>query len=80
MKKYYKSLPLNPKVYLFGSAILASLNVTAQCVAPSVGCAGNDRTNAYLHSTTPGTIEYDNVVSLFHSTFARQADGRVLVW
>ena len=80
MKNVYKFLPSYAGVYVLGSAILASLNVTAQCVAPSVGCAGNDRTNAYLHSTTPATIEYDNVVSLFHSTFARQADGRVLVW
>lgn len=80
MKNYYPSFVAKPGLYVLGAAILASLNASAQCVAPSVGCAGNDRTNAYMNATTPNTLEYDNVVSLFHSTFARQADGRVLVW
>lgn len=61
-------------------ASTASFNASAQCVAPSVGCPGNDRNNAYISSTTPATIEYDNIISLFHSSLARQADGRVLVW
>ncbi|MCD2421578.1 hypothetical protein LQ567_02315 [Niabella pedocola] len=36
--------------------------------------------NAYLNVTDNSSIEYDNIVSTFHSTLARQADGRVLAW
>jgi len=36
--------------------------------------------NSYLSVTDWKSIEYDNIVSTFHSTIARQADGRVLVW
>lgn len=61
-------------------AILAFSSTQAQCIAPSVGCPGNDRSNSFQNATTPNTIEYDNVISLFHSTLVRQADGRMLVW
>lgn len=36
--------------------------------------------NSYLNVTDWKTIDYDNMVSTFHSSIARQADGRVLVW
>jgi len=36
--------------------------------------------NSYLHVTDWKSIDYDNMVSTFHSSLARQADGRVLVW
>ncbi|MGE9313223.1 hypothetical protein ACLOAU_16355 [Niabella sp. CJ426] len=55
-------------------------HIAAQCVAPSVGCSGADRSNAFLNATNPNTIEYDNIVSTFHGTLARQADGSVWVW
>lgn len=45
--------------------------VQAQCTTCS---------NSYLSVTDWKSIEYDNIVSTFHSTIARQADGRVLVW
>lgn len=81
MKKYYnrKNL-LNTAWAITLPAILAFNSAQAQCVAPSVGCPGNDRSNSFQNATTPNTIEYDNVISLFHSTLVRQADGRMLVW
>lgn len=81
MSKIYKSPQVFYKALLIAApGLLAFNHAGAQCVAPSVGCAGNDRSNAYINATTPNTIEYDNILSLFHSTITRQADGRVLVW
>ncbi|MCF3110680.1 hypothetical protein LL912_17995 [Niabella sp. CC-SYL272] len=36
--------------------------------------------NAYLNVTDISSIEYDNMISLFHSTMTKQASGKVLVW
>ncbi|WP_353119569.1 hypothetical protein [Myroides odoratus] len=36
--------------------------------------------NAYLNSSDPNTIEYDNMVSSFHATLVREYDGKVRVW
>lgn len=36
--------------------------------------------NSYLKVTDWKSIEYDNMLSTFHSSITRQADGRVLVW
>lgn len=36
--------------------------------------------NAYLNSSDPNTIEYDNIVAGYHSMMLREYDGRVLVW
>lgn len=36
--------------------------------------------NSYLNVTDWKSIDYDNMVSTFHSSIARQSDGRVLVW
>ncbi|MBO9595675.1 MAG: hypothetical protein J7599_22420 [Niabella sp.] len=36
--------------------------------------------NSYLNVTDISSIEYDNMVSLFHSTLTKQASGKVLVW
>lgn len=81
MNKIYKYTLLGSKALLIAAPAILTFNVLhAQCVAPSVGCAGNDRSNSFMNATTPNSIEYDNVVSLFHSTMVRQADGRVLVW
>lgn len=80
IKMYHSTRFLSHRLGLAVLATAGFLTANAQCVAPSVGCVGNDRNNSFIGSTTPGTIEYDNVVSLFHSTLARQADGRVLVW
>jgi len=36
--------------------------------------------NTYIYSTDPNTIEYDNIVSVFHSSMIREANGTVKVW
>jgi alpha-tubulin suppressor-like RCC1 family protein len=40
------------------------------------GC--ND--NAYTRSTTPNTIEYDNMISTFHATMVKESNGVVKIW
>jgi len=62
------------------TAFLVPSSIVAQCVAPSVSCSGTDPGNTFLNATNPNTIEYDPIVSTFHSTMARQTDGKVLVW
>lgn len=41
---------------------------------------GNCNPNTYVNSTGPNTLEYDNMVGLFHSSMAKEADGTVKVW
>ena len=36
--------------------------------------------NSYLNSVNPNTIEYDNLLSNFHSTVVREANGDVKTW
>ncbi|WP_124640796.1 hypothetical protein [Amniculibacterium aquaticum] len=36
--------------------------------------------NSYLNSVDPNTIEYDNLLSNFHSSLVREANGDVLTW
>lgn len=40
------------------------------------GCNGN----TFIWSDDPNTLEYDNMVSGFHSTILKEADGSVKVW
>ena len=43
-------------------------------------CVNGCNDNTYVNSTDPNTIEYDNVVSVFHSTLLKEADGKIKVW
>lgn len=36
--------------------------------------------NTYFYSTDPNTIEYDNIVSVFHSSMFKEPGGVVRVW
>ncbi|MBK1896353.1 RCC1 domain-containing protein [Chryseobacterium paridis] len=66
MKKYiYFMLMMAP-------GITGSLQ--AQC--GTSGCNGN----TYVQSNDPNTIEYDNMVSTFHSSMVKEASGKVMVW
>ena len=47
--------------------------VNAQCVA---GC----NSNTYVNSVDPNTIEYDAIVSLFHSTIVKESNGTFKIW
>ncbi|HUH35181.1 MAG TPA: hypothetical protein VL022_05045, partial [Moheibacter sp.] len=41
---------------------------------------GDCNPNTYVNSNDPNTIEYDNIVSVFHSSMIREADGTVKIW
>ncbi len=41
---------------------------------------GNCNSNTYMNSLDPNTIEYDNMVGVFHSTIVREYDGTIKVW
>lgn len=42
----------------------------------TTGC--ND--NTYVNAVDPNTIEYDNIIGLYHTTMAKEADGTVKIW
>lgn len=65
MKKLY--------ILIFLLTALGWSNSNAQCVS---GC--ND--NTFVRSHAPNTIEYDNIVSTFHASMVREADGKLMVW
>lgn len=54
--------------------------IAQACVAPPVGCTSTDYSNAFIHSTTAATLEYDNIVSGYHSTGVRRKDGKFFIW
>ena len=65
-------------IYPFLAAVLlflagSSMDLKAQCVS---GC----NTNTYVNSVDPKTIEYDNMVGVFHSSMAKEYDGTLKVW
>lgn len=51
------------------------------CSQPAVGCASTDLSNYGINSNTnASTIEYDNLVSLYHGTLTRNGDGTYSGW
>jgi len=53
----------------------------AQCgYAAGLGCSTTDYSNYGFGSSTPNTLEYDNVVSGYHSTIGRNSDGKLMIW
>jgi hypothetical protein len=65
------SLTLSP--FLSGVA-------SAQCSFNGVGCAGTNYANYGVNATGAATLEYDNFVSAFHTSAAREATGELKVW
>ena len=59
---------------LFLVAGIAGVKAQNNCVT------GNCNPNIYAYSLDPNTIEYDNMISVFHSSMIREADGTVKVW
>ena len=56
-------------------ALFAMLTTSVGIYAQS-GC----NANTFLTSGDPNTIEYDNLLSNFHSTLVREANGDVKTW
>lgn len=67
----YKNIISLTLLWLLFSCFLAKAQST--CI---FGC--ND--NAYTRSTTPNTIEYDNMISTFHATMVKESNGVVKIW
>ena len=59
---------------IFISGIFPGVKAQNYCVS------GNCNSNTYINSVDPNTIEYDNMVSVFHSTLVRESDGKVKAW
>ena len=58
---------------VFVSGIFSGVKAQNYCVT---GC----NPNAYVNSVDPNTLEYDNMVSVFHASIAKEFDGTVKVW
>lgn len=43
-------------------------------------CLSGCNDNVYINSSNPNTIEYDNMVSTFHSSIVKETDGVVKIW
>lgn len=55
--------------------------ITFATVLPSYCVTGDCNPNTFLNTSDPNTIEYDNIVSTFHSTMMRDASsGALMVW
>lgn len=59
-----------------GSAYAPLVNACQNTGLCTTGCNGN----AYVNSNSPNTIEYDNMVSVFHSSMVKEADGKIKIW
>lgn len=66
------------KFFTAGMLLLATLQFSETKAQYCV--SGDCNSNTYANSVDPNTIEYDNMVSVFHSSMAREYDGKVLVW
>ncbi len=51
-------------------------NITIYAQYCTTGCNGN----SYIYSSDPNTIEYDNMISTFHASLAKEKDGSFKVW
>ena len=55
--------------------------ITFATVLPSYCVTGDCNPNTFLNTSDPNTIEYDNMVSTYHSTLMRDAStGALMVW
>lgn len=78
-----RTLPKLAAIALPLALLSTAPNARAQCSLPTgwVGCASTDYSNAYLNSNNnPATIEYDNLISSFHTTVVRESDGSFRIW
>ncbi len=61
------------KLLLMLLLFMSNSIIQAQCVS---GC----NSNTYVNSSDPNTIEYDNIVSIFHSTIVKESNGTFKAW
>lgn len=70
MKKSIKWLVLGAVFSLLAGQVIAQNCYSNQ------GC--QDYSNFGIYSSSAGTLEYDNFISSFHSTFVREIDGSLI--
>ena len=46
----------------------------------TITCTTGCNDNTYVNAVDPNTIEYDNIIGLYHSTMAKEADGTIKIW
>ncbi|OJV49208.1 MAG: hypothetical protein BGO40_13945 [Chryseobacterium sp. 39-10] len=66
-------------VYLLSTTLLLLSGILSESKAQYC-VSGDCNPNTYVNSVDPNTIEYDNMVSVFHSTIVRESSGLVKVW
>ena len=54
--------------------VFETKNITNHCVS------GNCNDNTFLNTSDPNTIEYDNLISGYHGSIAKQTSGNYLIW
>ncbi|GAB1396770.1 hypothetical protein MASR1M65_15470 [Saprospiraceae bacterium] len=60
--------------------LIIAVVVTNELKAQNYCVSGDCNPNTYSYSIDPNTIEYDNMISVWHSSMIREADGTVKVW
>jgi ribosomal protein L3 len=58
---------------------LGGLKIQAQSNCATGDCNDNAFLNSKLYND-PNTLAYDNLVSVFHSSMGKEADGTIKVW
>lgn len=66
-------------VYLLSTTLLLLSGILSESKAQYC-VSGDCNPNTYVNSVDPNTIEYDNMVGVFHSTIVRESSGIVKVW
>lgn len=71
---------MKKSIYNFFAAISLLFIVGANTYTFAQYCVSGCNGNTYVESNDPKTIEYDNMVSVFHSSMAKEYDGTLKVW
>ena len=71
---------MKKSIYNFFAAISLLFIVGANTYTFAQYCVSGCNGNTYVESNDPKTIEYDNMVSVFHSAMAKEYDGTLKVW
>ncbi|MBZ4192620.1 hypothetical protein [Niabella beijingensis] len=62
------------------SSFALPMCANAQCGSGGLGCPGTNYANYGVNATGAATIEYDNFVSGFHTSTARETTGELKIW
>src|SRR5690625_996343 len=57
------------------AVLFFSVSIHAQ-----TNCISGCNENTFVNTSDPNTIEYDNIISVFHSSIIKEVDGNFKVW